>query len=136
MAGIFRAGFTACPISPRNSPATVAHLFRKANVSHILLGPESTSQDLVASSLALVEGSEESKPRVSIIPTFNEIYRPMTEPFEPLQPREFNIEDAVIILHSSGSTNFPKPIIWTHYHLLQVGLMPCEFQLRGSCYIT
>lgn len=126
MAGIFRTGYTAFPISPRNSPAAVAHLLRKANVSHVLVGPESSLQGLIASSLALLDGPNDLKPTISIIPSFHEIYKPDSEPFEPLAPGNFKLENPAVVLHSSGSTAFPKPITWSHYQLLQVGMTPCK----------
>lgn len=129
MAGIFRTGFTALPISPRNSPAAVAHLLRKANVAHVLVGPENALQGLIASSLALLDGEEDLKPSISVIPAFDQVYRPDSEPFEPLDPGKFKLENAAVILHSSGSTAFPKPIVWTHYQLFHVGLTPCESQI-------
>lgn len=127
MAGIFRTGYTAFPVSPRNSPAAVAHLLRKANVSHVLVGPESALQGLIATSLSLLKDDEGPKPSVSEIPAFDEIYRPESEHFEPLGPGTFKFENAAVILHSSGSTAFPKPIAYTHYQLLHVGFTPCKF---------
>ena len=126
MAGIFRTGYTVFPISPRNSPAAVAHLLRKANVSHVLVGSESSLQGLIASSLELLDGPKDSNPTISVVPSFHEIYKPETEPFEPLAPGTFRLENPAVILHSSGSTAFPKPITWSHYQLLQVGLTPCK----------
>ncbi|KAH8114663.1 acetyl-CoA synthetase-like protein [Phellopilus nigrolimitatus] len=121
--GILRAGYTVFPISPRNSPAAVAHLLRKANVTHILIGSENAIQSLVVASFNLLEDDYRSSMQTSIIPSFKELYFTdvLTEPAPTIQ---FDLDCISVILHSSGSTAFPKPIYWTHYQLLQISWTP------------
>lgn len=124
IAGIIRAGYTAFPISTRNSPAAVAHLLQKVNVAHVLVGSESALQALIAESLALVK--DQAQPPTSPMLSFSDIYSAEDcEHFVALPSVKHGVDDAAYILHSSGSTAFPKPIVWTHRRVVQVGLTPC-----------
>lgn len=121
MAGICRSGMTAFPISPRNSPAAIAHLLAKTEASHIFVGPESALQNLAASALGHLDASGTTLPASCHVPTFAELYPNTPEDnFELLPPLNVSWDDPTIIVHSSGSTAFPKPIVWTHerYFLL------------------
>ena len=137
MVGIVRAGYTAFPISTRNSPAAIAHLLRKTNANHLLIGSESALRALVSEAFALLTDME--PPSTSPMLLFDEIYKSDDEPFEMLPAINFHMEDPAVILHSSGSTAFPKPIVWTHYRSVQVGLTPCMwcllFRLPGLLII-
>jgi acyl-CoA synthetase (AMP-forming)/AMP-acid ligase II len=70
---------------------------------------------------ALIKGVIEAKGKsVTTIqtPFFDELYAPL-ENFERLPPMEHpSLEEICIIIHSSGSTNFPKPIPLSHAGLL------------------
>ncbi|KZT28667.1 acetyl-CoA synthetase-like protein [Neolentinus lepideus HHB14362 ss-1] len=137
--GIVRAGFAAFPISPRNSPAAVAHLLAKIKVSHVLVGAENALQELIKHALEMVpENSSHMQMNMSSMPTFEELYID-DDDFKPLSFERPDMDDPAIILHSSGSTAFPKPVIWTHYRMLQLGLIPYfgERDLTGkrlSCH--
>lgn len=106
MVGIVRAGYTAFPISPRNSPAAIAHLLSKTKVSHVFVGVEQAMHDLVAASLKVMEEPGDKKPETSVMPLFEEIYKPLTESFELLSVEKPALETTAIILHSSGSSLF------------------------------
>lgn len=102
IAGIIRAGYTAFPISTRNSPAAVAHLLQKVNVAHVLVGAESALQALIAESLTLVK--DQAQPPTSPMLSFSDIYPAEDhELFVPLPPVKHGADDASYILHSSGS---------------------------------
>jgi len=120
--GIARAGHIVFPISPRNSAAAVAHLIRGANISHILVGAEKILEQLANESLELLQSVE--KPSLHPMPTFDDIFR-CKEEFVPLSLRRPNIHDPGVILHSSGSTAFPKPILFSHYRLMLIAATPC-----------
>ncbi|KLO14348.1 acetyl-CoA synthetase-like protein [Schizopora paradoxa] len=120
--GIVRAGHTAFPISTRNSPAAIAHLLKKTGTSHLLVGREPVFQSLATKTLELLQST---KPRLSQMPAFEDIYACSIETsFTPLPLRRPNMEEPAIILQSSGSTSTPKPIVWTHYFLLQLSRTP------------
>lgn len=128
MVGIVRAGHVAFPISVRNSPAAVAHLLSKTNTTHVLVGSEASLQSLASASLELMQNS---KPHLTPMPNFEDLYVPDdAESFSPLSFKRPDFDSPAIILHSSGSTAFPKPVPWTHYHMLQVAIRPCEIFLE------
>jgi acyl-CoA synthetase (AMP-forming)/AMP-acid ligase II len=70
---------------------------------------------------SLIKGVTEAKGKsITTIqtPFFAELYAPL-EDFEPLPPMQHpSLEEIGIIIHSSGSTNFPKPIPLSHAGLL------------------
>lgn len=129
--GIVRAGHIAFPISPRNSPAAIAHLLKMANVKHLIVGQEKNFQLLAEASLALLQGNR--PPRMHLMPKFEDIYLPNSEKdFVPLSFKKPDLNETAIILHSSGSTAFPKAIHWSHYHILHIAVFPCNFFLGIS----
>ncbi|KAH7886572.1 acetyl-CoA synthetase-like protein [Phlebopus sp. FC_14] len=118
--GMLLAAVPVFPISPRNSPAAVAHLLREARVSSILVSDDQPSRDLTIKALELLTGKI---PKIHAMPCFRQLYIG-NRTFErlPAQIRDFN--DLTMIVHSSGSTSFPKLIRWNHKTLLHLGLMP------------
>ncbi|KAJ3520636.1 hypothetical protein NM688_g9133 [Phlebia brevispora] len=123
--GIMRAGYIVFPISPRNSAAAVAHLISRTSTSHALVGSEPALQELAAGALKILVDSEKAQPGMSNIPVFEDIFiDDHEETFEPLPPYKPGWDDPALIMHSSGSTDFPKPIVWSHYRYLLAGYVP------------
>ncbi len=124
MIGIIRAGHVAFPISPRNSPAAIAHLLKTANVKQLIVGQEKNFQTLAEISLTHLQGD---KPQIHAMPSFEELYLPDSDKdFVPLSHKKPDLNETSIILHSSGSTAFPKAIPWNHYQILQSAVFPCN----------
>ncbi|KAI9459309.1 acetyl-CoA synthetase-like protein [Russula earlei] len=124
--GIMRAGLTVFPISPRNSPEAIAHLLKKTGTSHLLVGGEPMLQKLASASLDLLRTEGHPELPFSDMPHFEDIY-PLGGSdctFEHYPPVGFDLNAPALILHSSGSTAFPKPIIWPHRHLVTLGAVP------------
>lgn len=128
-----RAGFLPFPISPRNSPAAVAHLFSKSSASRVIVGREQVYQDLVKDALKIMKAQDASQPATSLFPVFDDFYSADAPEAEYVAPAfaHPDFDENCIILHSSGrimcvsksivipdfelgSTAFPKPIYWTH----------------------
>ncbi|KAF5351581.1 hypothetical protein D9758_007201 [Tetrapyrgos nigripes] len=108
LAGIMRAGYYPFPLSARNSPAAIAHLLRTKNVQHVLVNKEGPMKGLINASLQ----KSELIVHVHDMPTFDELYN-STKSVD-LPPVEGVTQESVaVILHSSGSTAFPKPITLT-----------------------
>ncbi|KAJ7607406.1 hypothetical protein FB45DRAFT_948237 [Roridomyces roridus] len=109
IAGILRAGFQAFPISPRNSDVGVAHLLKSTKCSHVFLS--------------------EQKINILPMPTFDDLYAPSesTSSLPPMQ--KLGLEEPAVILHSSGSTAFPKTITFTFRILMESGLIPYYGQM-------
>ncbi|KZT61228.1 acetyl-CoA synthetase-like protein [Calocera cornea HHB12733] len=120
---IVRAGFVAFPISTRNSVPAVEHLV-KATSCHYIVGSVPTSGAL---GTALQETTAEvlaHLPSVHLldVPKYTDLYpRLESQPVKPYDAQEdasrtpsLPHETPIIILHSSGSTSFPKPIPMSH----------------------
>ncbi|KAI1786493.1 acetyl-CoA synthetase-like protein [Ganoderma leucocontextum] len=113
--GILRAGYTMFLISPRNVPAAVADMLRKTECRHLLLTSDTPIQSLARAALEEVDGVT----TLHEMPAFETLF-PVDAPVKPEEdrvedlPAQFDKDSLAMILHSSGSTNHPKPVHWTH----------------------
>ncbi|KAH9931804.1 uncharacterized protein B0H18DRAFT_1093226 [Fomitopsis serialis] len=121
---IIRAGYVAFPISPRNSATAVAHLISKANVQHVLASSEQGITDLMQSALeTLSQKPSVPLPRVSPMFVFGDLFAALAEVDDvPYVPH--GSDTPALIMHSSGSTAFPKPISFPHRRLLGASIVP------------
>ncbi|KAF5371569.1 hypothetical protein D9758_003563 [Tetrapyrgos nigripes] len=129
MMSILRADKIFFPISPRNSAAAVAHLLRKVEVDHILIGHDSAMETLVTDALKILRASsadaEVKIPLLSLMLTFEDLFLPVQDQAESDLPLVHTDPDEIVLyLHSSGSTAFPKPIPWTNHRLIQLSHIP------------
>ncbi|KAI9459305.1 acetyl-CoA synthetase-like protein [Russula earlei] len=139
--GILRAGLTVFPVSPRNSPEAIAHLLKKTGASHLLVGGEPKLQKLAASSLNLLRAEGHPGIPFSDMPHYEDVY-PVDSSDSTLKHYpavKFDLNAQSLILHSSGSTAFPKPIVWSHKQLVSLCTIPWwgEMDLCGqvmSCH--
>ncbi|TFK37074.1 hypothetical protein BDQ12DRAFT_221196 [Crucibulum laeve] len=125
--GILRAGFQAFPISPRNSPAGIAHLLHATHATHIIMSHDPGIQRLASAACAQRKASGMAAPPVQAIPlpTFEYLFGGSEEDFEPLPPMVPPLPtDPSLILHSSGSMSFPKPVAMAYRNLFVFGLAP------------
>ncbi|KAH9077806.1 acetyl-CoA synthetase-like protein [Lactarius deliciosus] len=139
--GILRAGFAVFPISPRNSPEAIAHLLKKTATRHLLVGGEPMLQKLAATSLELLRADGHPEIPISNMPHFEDIYPHDCShiDFKYYPAVKFDLDAPGLILHSSGSTSFPKPIVWTHRQVVTLCTIPWwgEMDLCGqimSCH--
>ncbi|KAH9943386.1 acetyl-CoA synthetase-like protein [Epithele typhae] len=121
--GIVRAGYTKFVISQRNVPAALVDMFRKTDCRHVLASSDSTIQTIMAAVL-----KEMDDVTVIPMPSYRELF-PESAPEDDLAqsddlPKEFDMHSSPIIMHSSGSTNHPKPIYWTHARLMTWATSP------------
>ncbi|KZT66300.1 acetyl-CoA synthetase-like protein [Daedalea quercina L-15889] len=126
---IMRANHIVFPISPRNSPAAIAHLIHKANIKHILVGRDHAMQNLVEGALHLLRAQyqDTAVPGTSHMPAFDELFveGDQGEPLTSVLPFKYRGPDSpVLFLHSSGSTAFPKPIMYTDHRMLLFCMIP------------
>ncbi|KAF5351531.1 hypothetical protein D9758_007233 [Tetrapyrgos nigripes] len=121
--GIMHAGFVPFPISTRNSEAAVAHLLKATNAVYVFANPDNTMQSLAQKAChRLGEGNG-----IQILPTpvFDDFYKPTQKDFKSsARSRKIELDDTAFILHSSGSTSFPKPIKISHRNFLGHGIEP------------
>ncbi|KAI9464124.1 acetyl-CoA synthetase-like protein [Lactarius psammicola] len=124
--GILRAGFAVFPISPRNSPEAIAHLLKKTAARHLLVGGEPMLQKLAATSLELLRADGQPETPISNIPHFEDLYPHESShvDFKYYPAVKFDLDAPALILHSSGSTSFPKPIVWAHRHVVTLCTIP------------
>ncbi|KAK1218396.1 hypothetical protein PQX77_018919 [Marasmius sp. AFHP31] len=126
---ILRANCIAFPISPRNSPAAIAHLFEKVGVNHVFVG-EPATHDLIKEALAILQkqSSPRSAPSFSQMFLFEDLFLSTYEDALTTSPGELphtpSNHDVIMYLHSSGSLAFPKAMPMTDRKLVQVGQMP------------
>ncbi|KAG8880534.1 hypothetical protein FRB97_000704 [Tulasnella sp. 331] len=120
-------GHTAFPISSRNSVAAVVHLLNQTKCSHLLFcGGEPIVAVVNAVSKEMNGKASDGKAvQVREAPSFEMLF-PMYGPsgkddgetnVAPL--RKSSAKEPAIILHSSGSTSFPKPIKLSHEGCVQ-----------------
>ncbi|THG97397.1 hypothetical protein EW026_g4592 [Hermanssonia centrifuga] len=76
------------------------------------------------------------------MPVFEELYsQDSSQAFVPLSPVKPTMDDPAIVMHSSGSTAFPKPITWSHYNVILTALAPYHGEidmtgLKVACHAT
>lgn len=109
-----RADCVVFPISPRNSPAAVAHLLQAVNVDHVLVGREPVVQTLLNDALETLKSTkpDHTLPETSTMQSFEELFDTAQQAPKPgdLPMTNTALTDIAIYFHSSGSTAFPKPI--------------------------
>ena len=97
-----RAGNTFFPISPRNSPAAVAHLLIKTGSHHIFVSPDHANQSLISAAKDSME--EPFEIAVHATPTFEELF-PVgagASHEQPFVPRKRTLDSVAAVFHSSG----------------------------------
>ncbi|KAL4257534.1 Adenylate-forming Reductase [Pleurotus pulmonarius] len=121
-AGIMRAGCQAFPISPRNSDEGTANMMQQMGVRYMFVSGDRAMQGLAGRACEKLD----HEVKLLSIPTFRELYEHTDHiNSEPNLPSiETGPDDIAMILHSSGSTSFPKPISLTTRNLLQWGMQP------------
>ncbi|KAJ7210990.1 hypothetical protein C8J57DRAFT_1400321 [Mycena rebaudengoi] len=123
IAGIILAGYLPFPISPRNSVAAVVNLLQSSSCKHVYASADPSMQKLaqtVQVEITTLGGDLKIMP----IPTFQELFEPTGASQTPISSKRVQLDDAAVIMHSSGSTAFPKAITLTHRILWESGLTP------------
>lgn len=139
--GIMNAGFTPFPISPRNSPESVAHLLASTGCETVFVSDDLPIQRLTESSFALYrQCNPQRSPIISLYtPSFEDLYSKNGGSDEQslISLRKIVDRDTpCVIIHSSGTTSFPKPIEITYRmffeHALLIGMCPNAFSQRST----
>jgi acyl-CoA synthetase (AMP-forming)/AMP-acid ligase II len=145
--GILRAGYTAFLISPRNAKSGVVHLLKVTNTVGIMYDlapslmdklwkadifwkPCSGSSDRTEKTLIDAVRAENHVP-IAEAPLFDDLFDLHNDPVLCYSPSintlqsDFDSSETALIIHSSGSTGFPKPIPLSHLGVLQWARIPC-----------
>ncbi|KAG7442861.1 acetyl-CoA synthetase-like protein [Guyanagaster necrorhizus] len=107
--GMFRAGIPFLALSPRNSPAALAHLLRTTEPTHLFVSADASLLELARDSFKFLDGSH--VPEIAYMPSYEDLYI-KNGSFIRLPPRGQDLTTRTVIAHSSGSTSFPKPSVW------------------------
>ncbi|TFK42646.1 hypothetical protein BDQ12DRAFT_719499 [Crucibulum laeve] len=127
IAAIMRAGFVPFPISTRNSVPAVGHLLKSTRCQYLFVSSDSAIQELAKSASALAD--KEHSVTIYPVPSYADLiasYETNNSHQERKTPSSIRPDKdaACIILHSSGSTAFPKPITISYRMVLEYGLFP------------
>lgn len=102
------------PMSPRNSPEAVVNMLEKTS-AHRLIADKSTAG--LTSAIVSQLSEKNYQLEVDELPPFPQIYpslKATNGPIPPVTPYptkdNTGLNDLALLLHSSGSTGFPKPI--------------------------
>ncbi|KAH7871277.1 amp-CoA ligase, partial [Lentinula edodes] len=121
VAGLMEAGLIPLLISPRNTPAAIVNLLQKTG-AHRVLSTQITLQELLRNVRTELTTSSDTTYNVTFeeIPGLYQLFPKLgaetpQDPFLPYPPSsDLGPNDTAVILHSSGSTGFPKPISITY----------------------
>ncbi|KAF3769380.1 hypothetical protein M406DRAFT_96027 [Cryphonectria parasitica EP155] len=91
--------------SPRNSPAAQQSMFSALNCKTLV-----TTDPKPPSVLPILESIG---PRCLTVPAIDDLLAVPPSPFAYEKPFEAGRWDPLFVLHTSGSTGIPKPLIWT-----------------------
>lgn len=117
--GIFLTGHVPFLLSPRNFLSAIIHLLKLTKTTHLMVDADNPSfMKLATGTASAVE--LETGTRIPTLPTpqFGDLYGVIFHPFEPKIQLQ-SLREVAAILHSSGSTAFPKPIETSHAMLLE-----------------
>ncbi|KAJ6625067.1 acetyl-CoA synthetase-like protein [Mycena sp. CBHHK59/15] len=131
---IMSLGLVAFPMSPRNNAEATAHLLKETGARHIFVNTVGPANELVRDAAALLskEGIELELLRMV---KFDELTRESdVEDVDSEGVPKIGNDDVVVILHSSGTTAFPKPIKITKKGVINLSNIPCygELDLAGK----
>ncbi|EKM51563.1 uncharacterized protein PHACADRAFT_212203 [Phanerochaete carnosa HHB-10118-sp] len=119
--GVLRAGLVPYVISPRNSAQAICQLLDATSSKCVI------SQASLVTLVSHIRADRDAKdlpldvremPALSVLfPALSDSVEDGLTPFQSDTPAD--IHGTAMFLHSSGSTGFPKTILFTHYQLLK-----------------
>ncbi|KAI9927529.1 hypothetical protein MW887_003147 [Aspergillus wentii] len=120
--GAIKAGYCMFLTSPRNSAAAQQSLFKRLNCTRLVVPTPQPPPATVILEACSVETLN--------IPSVDELLGKEYPHFDFSKTLEEARTETLVVLHTSGSTGIPKPIIWTHdtacKHMEMVVLDPPE----------
>ncbi|KAI0031502.1 acetyl-CoA synthetase-like protein [Vararia minispora EC-137] len=109
-----QAGAIPFPISTRNSAIAVAHLVRSTNTHQVFVSDDLSMQSIFKEATELL-AKDGFAAQIIAMPQFNGLYNNDAVPEETeIRLWESTHNDTCLILHSSGTSSFPKPIRISH----------------------
>ncbi|KAI3323034.1 acetyl-CoA synthetase-like protein [Xylariaceae sp. AK1471] len=101
-----KTGYVMFLTSPRNSPAAHQALFDKLECQSLL-----TTDPVPPAAVAVIEAV---KPRTLTVPSIDQLLGTEYPAYIYSKTYEEAQGNPFIIIHTSGSTGLPKPLVWTH----------------------
>ncbi|KAK0184736.1 NRPS-like enzyme [Armillaria mellea] len=114
--GIMRLGHIPFPISIRNSAPAVAYLMKATNSKYLVVTADSTIQKIA--DIVCNHNVDERIVTTIPMPTFSNTYVSSYEPLPPFKQPDWT--ETAFIMHSSGTTRYPSPILRSHQSMLQL----------------
>lgn len=111
------------PISPRVSVAGICHLLTQTETHHVVAGGGSAIAHLVAGVQSSVTEKQHNL-QIVPLPSFEELFLELSQPHIWHTHEEFpdiskSSDDSVTaVLHSSGSTGLPRPVVYNQEGML------------------
>jgi acyl-CoA synthetase (AMP-forming)/AMP-acid ligase II len=115
-----KLGLCALLLSINNSVAAVAHLCKQTQATHLIYGTKYEAAAREAQALLKEEGIEVGLVAEKRFPLWGKggIRDSKVPSVSARLTPEQEAKRTCVILHSSGSTGFPKPVFITHYGLI------------------
>ncbi|KAF7293216.1 L-aminoadipate-semialdehyde dehydrogenase [Mycena chlorophos] len=115
-----KLGLASLLVSVNNSPAAVAHLCKLTNAAHMIYSEKFSAESHEAQGILKTEGYDLALVPDRRFPLWDVggIDSVEVEPFPAALTPEEEAGRTAVVLHSSGSTGFPKPCFITHYGLI------------------
>ncbi|KAH7888517.1 L-aminoadipate-semialdehyde dehydrogenase, partial [Phlebopus sp. FC_14] len=113
---LYRMGYCVLFLSPNNSPPAIAHLLTVTNTTHVIV-QDTLLPSAVASLTHLADKSSVTiinQPPSDVFSSHARSSNPQKTYWDPPLSWEDEFLLPVSIIHSSGSTGFPKPIVATN----------------------
>ncbi|KIJ49844.1 hypothetical protein M422DRAFT_246210 [Sphaerobolus stellatus SS14] len=107
-------------VSARNSSLAVAHLITVKKVQYLWVNGEQNQIKTLANE-TMTHLEQGNIPSVIPFPTFADLYSPRDTSLHQMDNAaiSYSMNQLALILHSSGSTAFPKPLVLTHTNLME-----------------
>lgn len=95
-------------LSPYNTVPAQLHLLQTVNCK-VFLTP-----NVRPPAVATILATPEHGLRILEIPTVEQLYTARSKSYPYMKTFEEACDEPLVMMHTSGSTGFPKPIVWTH----------------------
>ncbi|KAI0028244.1 acetyl-CoA synthetase-like protein [Vararia minispora EC-137] len=127
--GIMCSGMSPFPLSPRNSAAAVAHLLKTSGVLQVVVTPDPAMQALASETVAILT-KQGIQIEVLPMPAFEDLFHEDPPPEESsVRVCELRRDMTVLLVHSSGTTSFPRIVRFRSHNFVGWGL-PFENDVR------
>ncbi|KAJ7623485.1 L-aminoadipate-semialdehyde dehydrogenase [Roridomyces roridus] len=115
-----KIGLTALLLSVNNSVPAIAHLCKLTQANHLIFSEKFSSEALQVQDILKSQGYDLDLIPDQRFPLWGEdgVDSVHVKPLDALLTPEQESKRPAVILHSSGSTGFPKPVFITHYGVI------------------